>query len=283
MLNGNSAFLYGSFAFKQALVATIIGDFLVAATIYFLLRRPIADVKALAEEQHKLRERTAYLKELNNSVFKRWKNVSVSSVKFRIDVKMDEVDSDMFSKAEEFLSSENDETRSVLETWKHLEISKRKYNEIGEKVRKAITNHLSESYPSLKDATSSEPNPKENCYVTVCVVKFVECKLQPIILKKESIDWNKMIPDPFLYEDVRPKMWSLEPYGVHIQSENKNDVNREDYQNAMKNLIPKIDDNLRQLDITYGKINSDLKIFREKMNILSNGIELHLSLDGVLY
>lgn len=109
--------------------------------------------KSIAEEYHKLRERTAYLKELNNSVFKQWKNVSIYSDKFRIVTKMDKIDSDMFSRGKEFLSSENDETRTILETWEQLEIPIGKYDEVGEKVRKAITNHLSKSYPSLKDAT----------------------------------------------------------------------------------------------------------------------------------
>ena len=182
----------------------------------------------------------------------------------------------MFNRGKEFLKKENDETREILKIWNQLGCLKVEYNKIGENIRNAIINHLSNAYPSLQGKKSrTVVQLRDECYVTNNIIKFVKSILMPKILRNDPIKWDKIIPEPVPYVDVSPAMWCLEPFGVHIQSRIKNNVDRVYYQNVLKCLVQKIFNNLKEENNLYEKIKLNLNNFRERMNKLSNDIDLH--------
>lgn len=279
---GIVAFCRGYSNFLETLLATIFGEVFVVALAYWLFRQPILDIRKLVDEYRKLQDNREHLKSINDFVFNKWKNIFFESDNFNIEIRFkEEIDSDLLNQGREFLKSKNDETKKILETWNLLKSTKDKYNETGEKVKNRIEKHLSETYPSLKRLEAKFVNPhRKNCYVIDNIIGFVIFYLIPVFLKKKDVDWSKIL---HIYPTIPPKdyagIWELAGNGTLIQSKNNSHVNKKRFQKVMEKLKPKILSDLEQLDNLDLDMKQRTKEFKEKMNRLSNLIDLSMISD----
>jgi len=245
-----------------AVIAIIVGDGLLKS--YFVLRG------------ERIKKGELVLRKLNDGVLKKWKNTSIESENLHINIKLrEEIDSDLLNQGKEFLKIRTDETRKILEIWTQLEHSKDKYNEIGDKIKKTIDEHLAEAYPSLKSLESRflDSHRLADCYVRNNIISFIERSLKQAFQENGEIDWKKILHIE-RYEDTVKPTFRLVDYDVLIQSKNENDADIMCFGNVMEKLKPKILDHLQQLSILNQTLEGNLKEFNEKMNCLSNSIDL---------
>jgi len=219
------------------------------------------------------------MRELNNKVFKKWMNVSVTFDKFSVEVTIrDKIDADLFRRGKEYLKSENNQTRKMLKIWNCLKTSEVKYNKLGKGIRVKITENLSESYPSLQGLEKRRMHPRlDNCFLKDNILSFVEEKLRRFFLENKPIDWKKIRLNQSHYGDTKIPMYILRGYSdTLIQSKNIEDTDIESFQNAMEKLKPMIEEKLKQQHELHESIEQNLEEFKEKMNSLSNDLSLRV-------
>lgn len=257
-----------------------IGTTITFALVVNVLLWAYREIRQYKDEERKKEERVQ--KKLNDNVFKKWKNVSVSPYQFHIKTKIEEeIDPYLFEKAKDFLKDKDNKTREILTLWNQVDESLEdslsfEYNKVGKRIRKKIREKLHEAYPSFQPKEARFVKIHDNCYVMDNIIRFVGFTLKPKFLKNEPVDWKKILEKQF-YRDVEPPIWSLNCHGVCIQSENENNVNKKYFQNVMEYLTQSIYGDLEKLNKLEEKIYKNLNDFKEKMSQLTIDIDLRIS------
>lgn len=218
------------------------------------------------------------LRKLNNEVLKKWMKVSLTFDRFNVEVTLqDKIDTDLFRRGKDFLSSENDQTRQVLKIWNHLKTSEVEYNKLSKEVRVRISKNLSKSYPSLKGLKEGFEKPFDNCYFEDNILSFVVEKLIQFFLEDKPIDWKKIRLKQSYYGDTKIPMYVLIGYpSTLIQSSNIEDTDMKSFQNVMEKLTLRVTQDLKELQELHESIEGDIKKFKKVMNSLSNSISLRV-------
>lgn len=253
---------------KETLSATVLA--VIAAFIALELSVSVAALSYLLPIRRRKKEKQQ--RQLNNEVFKKWKEVIVKRDGFQIEyVFKTPINPEAYEQGKRCLVSSKD-TQDIPAIWSLLDNLKAKYGNVGNRIKEIVSKTFSETYPSLKELQEFSESCYGDCFVISNILKLLDENSLKLV-NDETIDWTKLVRQE-KYTDTSNPTFRLANQGVLIQSKNQNDIDIERFQSIIKALKPKITADIRQLVTFYDDITRNMTEFKRKIDQLSYDIDL---------